>query len=124
MKQLALVIVGGGIGSGLRYLVSAYLNPLFSGFYLGTITVNIIGCLIIGLLFGVSLRQEFINPVQSSFFVTGICGGFTTFSTFGLEQFLLIREGNYTHVLLYTFGSLILGVLAVGLGFWLARYLS
>jgi CrcB protein len=80
--------------------------------------------LIIGLLFGVSLRQEFINPVQSSFFVTGICGGFTTFSTFGLEQFLLIREGNYTHVLLYTFGSLILGVLAVGLGFWLARYLS
>jgi len=124
MKQLILVIVGGGLGSGLRFLISKYLNPVFSGFYLGTFTVNIIGCLIIGLLLGVFIKQEYVSPTQSALLVTGFCGGFTTFSTFSLEQFLLFREGNFTPLVLYTLLSLVLGILAVGLGFWLARYLG
>lgn len=121
MKQLILVIIGGGLGSGLRFLISKYLNPVFSGFYLGTFTVNILGCLIIGLLLGVFLRQDYVSPVQSALLVTGFCGGFTTFSTFSLEQFLFLREGNFIPFILYSLLSLALGILAVGLGFWLAR---
>lgn len=121
MKQLILVIIGGGLGSGLRFLISKYLNPVFSGFYLGTFTVNILGCLIIGLLLGVFLRQDYVSPVQSALLVTGFCGGFTTFSTFSLEQFLFLREGNFTPFIFYSLLSLALGILAVGLGFWLAR---
>ena len=124
MKQLILVIIGGGLGSGLRFLISKFLNPVFSGFYLGTFTVNVLGCLILGLILGVFLKQEVVNSLQSALLVTGFCGGFTTFSTFSLEQFLLFREGNYTPVFLYTLLSLIAGVVAVGLGFWLARYLG
>ncbi|HSR60536.1 MAG TPA: fluoride efflux transporter CrcB [Robiginitalea sp.] len=122
MKQLLLVILGGGAGSGLRYLVSQYLNPVVSGFYLGTFLVNMLGCLLIGLLLGASLRNEFVSPVQTALLATGFCGGFTTFSTFGLEQFLLLREGSYLPLLWYTLGSLVVGVLAVSLGFWLSRF--
>ncbi len=122
MKQLLLVILGGGIGSGLRYLISKYLNPAISGFYLGTFVVNVVGCLVIGLILGASLRNEYTSPTQTALLATGFCGGFTTFSTFGLEQFLLLREGSYLPLISYTLGSLVAGVLAVWLGFWLSRY--
>lgn len=122
MKQLLLVMLGGGIGSGLRFLIGKYLNPLWSGFYLGTFLVNILGCLIIGLLLGISLKHQTTNPVQSALLATGFCGGFTTFSTFGLEQFLLLREGSYLPLITYTLASLLLGVAAVFAGFWLARF--
>ena len=122
MKQLVLVILGGGVGSGLRYLVSRFLNPMVSGFYLGTFMVNTLGCLFIGLILGASLRNEYASPTQTALLATGFCGGFTTFSTFGLEQFLLLREGSYLPLLWYTLGSLVAGVLAVSLGFWLSRY--
>lgn len=122
MKQLLLVILGGGIGSGLRYLISKYLNPAISGFYLGTFVVNVVGCLIIGLILGASLRNEYVSPTQTALLATGFCGGFTTFSTFGLEQFLLLREGSYLPLISYTLVSLVAGVLAVSFGFWLSRY--
>ncbi|WP_088341752.1 fluoride efflux transporter CrcB [Robiginitalea sediminis] len=122
MKQLLLVILGGGIGSGLRYLIGQYLNPVFSNFYLGTFLVNILGCLLIGLLLGAALRSGVSNPTQSALLVTGFCGGFTTFSTFGLEQFLLLRQGSFLPFLTYSLGSLAVGIAAVALGFWLTRF--
>lgn len=123
MKHLLLVILGGGLGSGLRYLIGQYLNPLISGFYLGTFLVNIIGCLLIGLILGSSLRSEVANPAQAALLATGFCGGFTTFSTFGLEQFLLLKEGNYLPFLIYSLGSIACGLLAVMLGLWGSRFL-
>lgn len=122
MKQLLLVMLGGGIGSGLRFLIGKYLNPLWSGFYLGTFIVNVLGCLIIGILLGISLKHNYTNPVHSALLASGFCGGFTTFSTFGMEQFLMLREGSYLPLITYILASLLLGVAAVFAGFWLARF--
>ncbi len=123
MKEILLVILGGGAGSGLRFLIGKYLNPMVDGFFLGTFLVNIIGCLLIGLLFGLSLRSETSHPAQSALLASGFCGGFTTFSTFGLELFLQLREGSYLPFIGYTMASLLIGILAVFLGFWLVRFL-
>ena len=122
MKHLLLVFLGGGLGSGLRFLIGKYLNPVISGFYLGTFLANVIGCLLIGMVLGVSLRNQYVNPVQSALLASGFCGGFTTFSSFSLEQFGLLRDGNYLPFLFYTLGSLVVGLLAVALGFWLSRW--
>ena len=122
MKEFLLVVLGGGAGSGLRFLIGKYLNPLVDGFYLGTFIVNIVGCLIIGLLLGLSLRHAYISPAHTALLATGFCGGFTTFSTFGVEMFLLLREGSYLPFIGYVLASLLLGVGAVLLGFWSSRY--
>lgn len=121
MKELFLVILGGGAGSGLRYLIGKYLNPMVDGFFLGTFLVNVLGCLFIGLLFGLSIRSGTSNPAQTALLASGFCGGFTTFSTFGLELFMQLKEGSYIPFVTYTMASLVVGILAVFLGFWLAR---
>ena len=123
MKHLLLVFLGGGLGSGLRYAISRYLNPLLPHFYLGTFTVNIIGCLLIGVVFGLSMRNEVLSPAQTALFATGFCGGFTTFSSFSFEQLMLLREGAYVSFLGYTLASLVVGLLAVMLGLWISRLL-
>ncbi len=121
MKHLLLVFLGGGLGSGLRYLLGRYLNPMVSGFYLGTFIANVLGCLLIGIILGASLRNQYVNPVQSALLASGFCGGFTTFSSFSLEQFGMLRDGSYLPFLIYTFGSLLLGLVAVAAGFWISR---
>lgn len=122
MKHVLLVFLGGGLGSGLRFLMGKYLNPVISGFYLGTFLANVIGCLLIGLVLGASLRNQYVNPVQSALLASGFCGGFTTFSSFSLEQFGMLRDGNYLPFIVYTLGSLVVGLLAVAFGFWLSRW--
>ncbi len=121
MKEVILVIVGGGIGSGLRYWIGKFLNPIFENFYLGTFLVNILGCLLIGLVFGWSLKNQTMAATYTALLATGFCGGFTTFSAFGLELLLLFKEGSYLPFLGYTLLSLILGILAVLCGIWVMR---
>ena len=121
MKQLLLVFVGGGFGSVLRYLISKVLNPYFQYFFLGTFLVNSIGCLCIGFILGLSLKENYLSQNQILLLSTGFCGGFTTFSTFAFEKHSLLTAGELFHFSFYLISSVVVGILAVVLGLWLAR---
>ncbi|MCL4162961.1 UNVERIFIED_CONTAM: hypothetical protein GTU68_002754, partial [Idotea baltica] len=77
MKQFLLVFLGGGLGSILRFWISKNLNSYFSNFFFGTFLVNILGCLLIGILFGLSFKNHLLSQNQVLLLSTGFCGGFT-----------------------------------------------
>ena len=118
LKALLLVGLGSGLGGMCRYLVSQLLVTTQNGFPWGTFTVNIVGSLLIGLLWGLSSRFPSLSPVLTLLFMVGFCGGFTTFSTFSREGLSLLQTQNYTLFLLYTLGSVVLGILAVMVGYF------
>ena len=118
LKDLLLVGLGSGLGGMCRYLVSQLLVTTQNGFPWGTFTVNIVGSLLIGLLWGLSSRFPSLSPVLTLLFMVGFCGGFTTFSTFSREGLTLLQMQNYTLFLLYTLGSVVLGILAVMVGYF------
>ncbi len=121
MKQLLLVFIGGGLGSSLRYLITKYSNDYFQSFIIGTFIVNVIGCLLIGLVLGLSFRNTLLTHSQALFLSTGFCGGFTTFSAFASENHSLIRSGDLFQLSIYTIASIAIGIAAVAVGFWLSR---
>lgn len=89
-----MIGLGGGIGSIARYLTSVYVTRLIeSAFPYGTLAVNILGSMIIGLIFGFSDRYSWLTPELRLLLATGFCGGFTTFSTFSYETLTLLRQG-------------------------------
>jgi len=117
IKPVFLIAIGGAIGSVFRYLLSTLLNKNFQiSFPAGTFIVNSIGCLLIGLLFGVYNRYNVTNPNYNYFFITGFCGGFTTFSTFAAENIMLLNSGNWSLSITYIAASVIIGLLFVWLG--------
>lgn len=91
MKELLLVFIGGGSGSMLRYLLGRYIGS--SAFPLGTFAVNVVGCFLIGLL-GAWIVRHSLSPDLRLLLVVGLCGGFTTFSTFSNEALGLMRSGQ------------------------------
>ncbi len=123
MKTILIIGLGGGIGSISRYLIGGYITRHITTTFpaAGTFVVNITGCFIIGLLFGVAGRQAWLTPEWRLFLITGICGGYTTFSTFSYESIELFRQGNYVYFLLYVLFSVLLGLLATVAGAALAR---
>lgn len=121
MKQLLLVFLGGGIGSSLRFWISRYLLNNDSSIPLGTFTVNVLGCLLIGLFLGLALKNNLLSQNMMLLFATGFCGGFTTFSAFAQENYILLKTGDITSFVVYTAGSLILGLIAVLAGVWFSK---
>lgn len=121
MKQFLLVFLGGGLGSLLRYVISKTFNNYFQHFYLGTFLVNIIGCLLIGLVIGVSFKNNYLTQNQTLLLTTGFCGGFTTFSTFAFEKHTLLKAGEIFHFSFYLIASIVIGILAVSIGLWLSK---
>jgi len=121
MKQALLVFLGGGFGSVLRYLISKPLNSISQNFFVGTFTVNILGCLIIGLVLGFSAKGDILSDNNSLLLATGFCGGFTTFSAFAFEKHTFLKSGDYLNFAIYMMASIILGILSVVLGLWLAK---
>ena len=124
MKQLLLVGLGGFAGSIARYLV-AKLNFTwqFLAIPMGTLTVNILGSFILGFLVGISAKSEIISADLRLLLMVGFCGGFTTFSSFTNENLMLMQNGQFLTVLLYTGGSILFGFLAVYLGYTLSNIL-
>jgi CrcB protein len=121
MKPILLVFLGGGVGSVLRFIISKTYNSYFEHFFLGTFLANSIGCLLIGFFLGLSFKGHYLTNQQTLLLTTGFCGGFTTFSAFAFEKYELLNTGAILHFLLYLFCSIATGILAVGLGIWLAK---
>ena len=111
--NLLAVGIGGAIGAVCRYLLGQMIPKMGSGFPLGTFAVNVIGCFAIGLIVAMVGKHSDIDPRLVLFLQTGICGGFTTFSTFSLETLALIEEGCFAGGVLYIALSVLLGLLSL-----------
>ena len=123
MTKLILLAVGGALGAVLRYATAGLVHRfLGAGFPWGTLGVNLVGCLLIGFFWGMTERSP-VSPNVQAFVFVGLIGGFTTFSTFGLETLNLLRDGEVLLGIANVAASTLLGLLLVFLGLVTARTL-
>jgi len=124
IKNFLLVGLGGGIGSIARYFTQKWFNENYpQSFPWGTFTVNLLGCVLIGAIYGISEKTTLLSPQARLFLITGICGGFTTFSTFAFENMDLLRSGDSLYFIIYTIASVVLGIGGVFAGVALMKLL-
>lgn len=123
-KLLLIIFLGGGTGSVLRYCVQMALHERIApySFPWATFTVNILGSFLIGLFYTLSARFNLSTEVRM-LLTTGLCGGFTTFSTFSNDGLIMIKQGFYSMFILYTLLSIVLGVTAAFAGGAFGRYI-
>jgi fluoride exporter len=119
LKALLIVAAGGGLGSIGRYLLSGWILHRATGwqFPVGTFAVNVLGCLFVGVLGGLAVKHDLLSAEVRLFLFTGIAGGFTTFSAFGLETFYLLRKGEVAIAAAYVALSILAGLLVLWAGF-------
>jgi CrcB protein len=122
-RHLILVGAGSCFGGICRYLVQTSVHHKFpSSFPLGTFLVNVSGCLLIGLIYGIAEKGNLMTPDTRIFLATGLCGGYTTYSSFAFENLSLLGNGEWFYFSLYLGLSIILGIAATWLG-TLVRYM-
>ncbi|MGF1584605.1 MAG: fluoride efflux transporter CrcB [Bacteroidales bacterium] len=117
MKIILAIGTGSFIGGVLRYLLSHLVQTKFlSAFPFGTLTVNIIGCFLIGLVFGLT-EKGILTQEWRLFLATGLLGGFTTFSAFSIETMSMFRDGQFLYAAVYISSSVLVGIIATFTGF-------
>ena len=125
IKNLLLIGAGGFIGSVARYLLSRLNTHVeWLSIPVGTLLVNVLGSLLIGFLIGISEKSPLMTFELRMFLMVGLCGGFTTFSSFTGENLMLMRNGQFLPLFLYTGLSILLGFTAVYLGYMSTRLLN
>jgi CrcB protein len=118
MKNLIWVGIGGMMGAVARYFLGILIKS--ATFPYATGLVNILGALLMGIVMGLAVKGQ-ISPSLRLFLATGICGGFTTFSAFAWENLELLQQHRYGSFLVYTAGTLVLGIIATATGYLLAK---
>lgn len=117
LKSILIVGFGGFIGTAARFIISRYFQlNIASVFPWSTFIINIVGCLLIGLIYGISEKGEMLSSDIRLFLTVGICGGFTTFSTFSNDSLMLMRDQEWLRFALYTSLSVFIGLIAVYVG--------
>lgn len=117
IKNILAVGAGSFIGGAARYLVSLAMKGIGKGFPWATLVVNLLGCLMIGLLWGLLSRNAAENTSWGLFLTVGLCGGFTTFSTFSKEALTMLLCSNYIGFTSYIAISVLAGIALVALGY-------
>ena len=125
LKNLLFVGLGSCMGGMLRYWVSRWVLNAFPLllFPLGTFLVNVIGCFVIGLCSGLSEQTDWLGPSMKLFLTVGLCGGFTTFSTFLNENSQFVQNGQFGTCFLYTVSSLFVGLIFLYAGRALSEWI-
>ena len=121
IKNILAVGAGSFIGGAARYLVSLAMKGIGKGFPWATLTVNLVGCLMIGLLWGLLSRNTAENTSWGLFLTVGLCGGFTTFSTFSKEALTMLQGGHIYGFVTYILLSVLAGIVLVAIGYLLMK---
>ena len=122
LKTLLYIALGGAIGSVLRYLTTVLVSKYWSSqFPLATFIANVLGCFLIGFLIGILEKNNVSNSHLKWFLMTGFCGGYTTFSAFGYENYSLFQSNNSMLAFTYIGLSVFVGIMAVGLGLFISK---
>jgi fluoride exporter len=117
VKLLLFIGSGSFLGGIARFLLSRFVQQgVLSSFPYGTLVVNVLGCFLIGLFYGLTERGNLMDTDLRLFLTVGFCGGFTTFSTFASENMVLLKDGNFLYFALYASLSVFLGLTATYLG--------
>ena len=122
IKSVLIVGIGSFIGGAVRYLISTLFKQFCTqGFPWGTLLVNLMGCFIFGAIFALFSKYSSTSHPWCLLLTTGLCGGFTTFSTFAYESVLMLQQGNLSGFISYIATSLIAGISLFALGYWIFK---